>query len=422
MNTITRSNWKTKQCTEGRKKNEWTVKQLRQYLRAHKLKVSGKKAELCSRVDAHIMQQQQRGLVIPNIIDGPVSMYVYHLKKKLVILFGDSHTQPKYMCSDWGPPATKFPDFLQKLFLESRFCVDFFFETKYIPKESTAKPFKSTEDIMINDVRNQFQDCLTSVSKDKCQKYGNVRMHYVDIRHHDLPQEQVNAYYLYPSVYKSLRWFWNTNFKKKLSQREVYMFHEINKSLNAKETVSVIKYIIGLTNVKPNVSVFARKDIETMRRLLDKQLNVLPVNLKKKIQHAFAKDLDENISYLLNIAKSSFNSMAMSQYAHKLDISSVNVILFARIPIILMDTYLMARLFKLSLKDGKLAIIYAGAEHIENYSNFLNNNLNGSIEVFKKPMSMFRVKCIKIPDSVVTTITKITSEYPTKQCSMKKKS
>jgi hypothetical protein len=51
---ITASNWKTKNCTPKGRKNQWTVKDLKQYARDHGLKVSGNKAELCKRVAGHI--------------------------------------------------------------------------------------------------------------------------------------------------------------------------------------------------------------------------------------------------------------------------------------------------------------------------------------------------------------------------------
>lgn len=51
---ITASNWKSKNCTSKGRKNQWTVADLKQYARDHKLKVSGNKAELCQRVDEHI--------------------------------------------------------------------------------------------------------------------------------------------------------------------------------------------------------------------------------------------------------------------------------------------------------------------------------------------------------------------------------
>lgn len=59
---ITAVNWTDKKCTAKGRKNQWTVKQLKDYLRANGLKVSGRKVDLCKRVDEHIKRQKPGAL------------------------------------------------------------------------------------------------------------------------------------------------------------------------------------------------------------------------------------------------------------------------------------------------------------------------------------------------------------------------
>jgi len=85
---------------------------------------------------------------------------------------------------------------------------------------------------------------------------------------------------------------------------------------------------------------------------------------------------------------------------------------------LVMDVYLLARLLKPSLIDSKIAIIYAGYRHIQNYKYFFSKYSLANL-IWEQPRTKTDAgdnKCILIPKTIQQKVREITKSYPDSKC------
>lgn len=360
---------------------------------------------------------------LPSKIDGPTSMYIYHLGgdiNKLVIMLGDRHNLPMYGCGTCTEDCQRLPEFLKETFKKSKTCIDFFIETPFISKETPSVKFDSSK-ILMSQIRREFEDCLWK-TKDECAKYGNVRMHYSDIRQSGTTNLIEFIGYLHPTIYRDLLKFYRSKCVSRLTEDQKKTLDRMFFNLNINKTTEIIEYVIGLRNkLPPNSEVhdIADETREFQRKKIAKQLKVLPEYMKEvilehhsRIISSFIKDQIINLkAKLLHIImRGVCNSSAKLQ----LFVSMLGVIADP-----IMDVYLLARLLKPSLSDSRVAIVYAGSYHINLYDEFFRKR-DFAKRLWSQPTKHPIVKCIKIPKDIILEVKKITEKYPIGKCSTKK--
>jgi len=365
---------------------------------------------------------------LPSKIDGPVSMYIYHLRgdiNKLVIMIGDEHSLPKYGCKTCSEDCRKLPVFLKQIFKKSKICIDFFLEFPFIPKGSGW--YKSGDDqVLLAEIRREFEKCLLK-TKDECARYGNVRMHYSDIRQFlssNLSNLLGSLGYLHPDIYHDLKRLVKIKCKTttQLTEDQKRTLDRMFFNLNTSKTTQIIEYVIGLRDkLPPNSEVHDTPDEfrEFQKNKISKQLKVLPNYLRESILEEYSQNLSSFINSYIGYLKNLIISIIHNNICSSRNITHLVIFTLGVIGSPMMDVYLLARLLKPSLSDSRIAIIYAGDNHIRNYNNFFNKRpfvKTVWLQVRKDPI----VKCIKIPKEIVQEVKKITEKYPSEKCSTKK--
>jgi hypothetical protein len=155
-------------------------------------------------------------------IIGPYSLDVLKLNNKLIWLFGDVHIPNNPECNIEG--SMFLHDYLDLIFQKSPVCSDFFIETgaftftplfdQLTEGESNISYYKSSPKDELAFIILKYWDCLGPL-KSEC-KYGNVRLHNIDIRINPYEKYTINqniiAKHLQPLSFDQLYNFWEKKF------------------------------------------------------------------------------------------------------------------------------------------------------------------------------------------------------------------
>lgn len=133
-------------------------------------------------------------------LSGPVSVSVFQVHNRLVVLFGDIHEKYKECKTCISPNCVNIVKFLFEFSQDVPIKTDIFIEEFYQHKLSSKNASKNTSkntsknglkdkqedkenESFIEDLRNKFKDC-TCQNKKKCSeiKAPNVRFHSSDVR------------------------------------------------------------------------------------------------------------------------------------------------------------------------------------------------------------------------------------------------
>lgn len=363
---------------------------------------------------------------LPSNIDGPVSLSIFHIKfekdiDKLILLFGDTHTYPKYTCEPGEfqegcsyEGCETIIDFLEETFKKSKSCIDFFLETDFL---TPLLPKYEHPDIVMVNIKERFEDCFQRQNK-KCLKYGNVRAHYSDLRTHI--NEKV-LLYLFPGLEKEIK-----DLRKQFSEGQIEIvpdyFDIMNKYKRNLKTYDehfrkTIMYITGLSDEEPPLEIPVKaKDIFNFhRRKIKKQWNALSKNVKEKIAEKIEDVVETYIKETEKIRRHWFEGF--TDFTEKVDLDDIYRMLKFLLTLqvsIIMDVYLLLRALRKDLDDSNIAIVYAGNRHISSYSSFLEKTFDKPIFETKPPP---KSKCIKIPENIKKKVQRITLNYPERRCS-----
>ena len=356
---------------------------------------------------------------IPRNIDGPVSLYIFHIEEinKMVLLFGDRHTLPKYTCEPGEyqegcgyEGCETVIDFLEKTFNKSETCIDFFLETDFL---SPLSPRYEGGDVLIVNVENRFHECFQSK---KCPEH--TRLHYSDLRMHI--RENI-LLYLFPGLEKEIK-----DIKSQFQGRKEIIpdYSELKQKYNENKLTydlhfaKTIMYITGLSDERPPLSIPKQSlDIFNFhRRKVQKQWNALPKNLVERVKQTM-KDLVDKYFESSNMLRTNFiESRGEGTGIEDIEVVYSKLRLFMAISMsIIMDVYLLLRMLRKDLNDSHIAIVYAGNIHIESYKVFLYKTFRGCDVVYQTDAPPGS-KCIKIPENIVEKVRKITSQFPKSRC------
>lgn len=314
---------------------------------------------------------------------GPSTVYAYLVKDKLVILFGDLHSET----CDETENSEYMLNFLNDLFNVSKKCVDFFIETvefskvskTLYPKESSTEELKaltkslsrtikhyskvSSIESGIHKVSGAFIRCY-SQRRVRCpSKYAGVRFHNIDLRY-----IVTSAYAKDVMMYNVLMTPYNEvypetvliEYYQALIQEGgfIKMFDMITSGVLYKILPFYDRIYSVFYKQKHFTKTFVITDIrEAMYYLVSKQLLALPDQIRADLVSFMRNEFVLCNDYLLN------------------DISEAGCI--PRIRIIklmscIMDTYTLARMLKASMySDSNVLVCYAGDAHTNRYARFL---------------------------------------------------
>lgn len=301
---------------------------------------------------------------LPRTIWGPNHFYVARKNGMNIYIFGESHRKTekqilKSCMSSRGshtppPDFKKFVDVLKDLETSGKCFFDVFMEFAYI-KESgrTNVNYDITNSYTFNSVIEQYKHCLTKNTRDN--HCNNFRFHYSDVRTALFTLFGFFEFPQFQSVDELLRFYSN-----KPLQQEVYR---------------------QFANSYSNPSVFHSFILDNP--LIKKQLekSYLKNHIKKYISFVISNHITPEIIFAFRI----FNEVLNCNIAHEVGLvlnmySKIDKFIVSY-QSLAMDTYLLARLFKVYDRTKDIdyrgpdrtynAIIYGGYAHAKNIKDFL---------------------------------------------------
>lgn len=343
----------------------------------------------CPRIKTKKTKKQVlKGVAKFNKIDGPVSFTAVTLpnqNNKLVLLFGDQHDLPQGTCNgcSMNRRCTTLFNWLMEYFESVTVCTDLFLEFSTVFENVKyadmiyRHQLKVGGDLLINQILSRFGDCIRN--DEKCQEqWGNMRVHMTDAR-------DTSGLYEFFTTFKEIN--------------EEYEL--TNKDLDNMKNIiyTVLRYYIGAQNILlpgSNKEVgTTEQELEYLNTMLKRHFGQYSPNFKIKhianTRRRFQKQLDgiddENMrNKIIDYIVENINSLH-DQTQTVDDLGSYMALV--------MDIYLLPRLFKQSLDDSQISIIYAGDEHIERYAYFLTGHIEDS-KVLVNHSYELDVKCIKL--------------------------
>lgn len=307
-------------------------------------------------------------------INGPVSFAAVQYGDKFVLLFGDFHTYPIGTCAKChnNNDCVGLLKWLIELFKSSDACIDMFFEEPLFNLGGTSN--REREALLINQISNAFADCFKD--DNECLKYGNVRMHFSDIRRQTglMRFKTKGSMFQYKALHEIGRYDHPLSFIKELSEQNTIY--------------NTLMYYIGKmdrSELDYLSKVMLKSDSIDVRGRIKKQLDgIEDRSLRNHIVEFFSnriKDKNEVVLMVMALLPQTKN-----YYAFRGSIISMIAEL--------MNLYAMARFFKTSLDDSNTVVFYAGDGHIDAYIDFFKTLKNTKVLIRHKARSIGR-KCIK---------------------------
>ena len=336
---------------------------------------------------------------LPRTIWGPNHFYVARKNGMNIYLFGEIHIgnerQILNNCissigSVHAPPDfKKFVDVLKDLETNGKCFFDVFTEFSYI-KESRRTEiinYEILKSYTMNSIIDKYKHCLTRNRRDN--HCNNFRFHYCDVRTFLYTLFDFFQYPQFQTIQMLLQYFANKPFQQNLFR--------------------------DFANYDSNPWVFHSfiLDNPIVKRQLEKSY------LKNHIKKYIAFMISSYIAPATDIifAFKIFNEVINLNIAHDLSLvfSMYSKIqsFFYYLLALSMDTYLLARLFKVYDRSKDVdyrgpdktynAIIYAGSMHIKNIKNFLKLGLEFQIDDVYIPLNEAS-SCIQIKEDKRATI------------------
>ncbi len=274
-------------------------------------------------------------------IHGPIRIVKMESKKydKKIYLFGDFHK--KQSTCDKNPGL----DVLLKCLLKENQdkIFDVFIEFPYSKNEKGT-----ITDSYMKNVWNSFDNC-NKIKKDKCE-YKNLRLHYSDIRHY--------PYSDYFSIIIWINYKLNQTTEQTLENTLTKNSNNITKQLHIRNQLNLLSKDIEEFK-KDNPNLF--KENINLDNILRGSRSI------KELLSLENKDVKEQLK--LFVKNNSKYEIEWKDITNPTELSD-NINKLRYLCMIVADVYVIARIFKDSLKT-KNVFVYFGDLHISNYINIL---------------------------------------------------
>lgn len=312
-------------------------------------------------------------------LSGPVSLYYLKKNDQKIFLFGDEHFSLDYACTD-KKEKIDFIKFLNTIFLTSDKKIDFLVEASYNyieMKDSKKKKINLPHHSYLTKVIDYYvkKGCFLSDKINCSKEFPNVRFHSVDYRFSYLCNSvrKIGEIEIYLIV---------LNFYIQMSVKESFIIKDLDKIIPKIKYISTYEKLEEQINISFNCKKIKKQldncDPSIREKILKYKKNEM-MNNKKKYQNFYDYNMEQLHKFYSQINKS-FSYSILSMYVSNL----VSIII--SVNCIVMDIYCLSRLFrKYKNNNGdtmmKNVIIYAGAQHIENYLLFLREYMGFDLEL-----------------------------------------
>lgn len=383
-----------------------------------------------------------------NIISGPWKMsYHKNVFGKNIYLISDfDHTETEGECKTCTSQnnCQLLHNWLDNRFRNTKVKIDFFLEQDFVEKELTIpKDYNydpdDNDDVLIDRIRAYFRKCLASDKTECSKKYPNTRIHYADMRSFldynddgEMRKSQsviVKIWDLLP--YSFIDGMDSNDFRDFFALLEI-----ISDGKWIKNYMINLPMTPNLEDLLPKFGIYQKfvdswDNIEYIaQNRIRKNLLEVDENIRKKILEFYNQKLSyyfKNIDAMIiqvkkikniisnkNSAKHIFENMFLDVNQKQLN-STFHLIFEPLIQIasMQMDLYLLARMFKNSLNDGKEVYVFAGDKHIQNYKEFIIKTLGNKNYSMSTKLEYRCIDISSINKGILTTFTslEIIDEY-----------
>jgi len=322
---------------------------------------------------------------------------------------------------------------------KSPVCVDFFLETYFVRKSLSRKQRprkKGTTNLLIKDAMDKYEGCLRP-SKIECPSFGNVRMHYIDLRSRisaNSPsfysrghKRTIHENYLYPqakapalTIITTEARFRKVKFGVRKALWEIPDYRlaiaELKKQLKSKRGwehyQESVRYVLGQTQKKPSgyqsLPSKSKRLMDVQREKIQKQWLALGPELQRKLKPKIKNFVEKYLEFNGRTRRVILNTPDFDM-ASQIGTFFILLIIFPAV----MDVYFLLRMLKPSLSDSHIVVAYAGDLHIRSYARFLGG-LKFCRPIWKRPMDS---KCIEIPHRVIKEVNSLVKTFPKSRCS-----
>lgn len=315
------------------------------------------------------------------LISGPVSYSKYKIDDKNIFMFGDVHYSKYYRCKEKSITIPKLINNLAKKYNNK--YIDFFLEAPYSNIDSNYKSsfIQSYKTQLLTktgfvEVQKYYEKygCFTKNRKLCEYKFPNIRFHAADFRFSHC-NENINMNNFIQILYVILEMVY-----KGIDSKIVKKFIPIIKNFDTIDKLykNILK-ILQCEKIKTQFNKIDKIYSTKIDRFMKKQL----LELKNKYKSDYNKNIKSVYDFLY---KKPYNTFTFDLHIRKL------IEIYVEMNAIIMDTYLLARLFKPYTKN---IFIYAGDTHILRYQTFFEKILkNNPIDLGKQ----ISYRCIKIKE------------------------
>lgn len=310
--------------------------------------------------------------LVDNFLTGPTSIsYHPNVYGRNFYIFGDTHESFGGSCSK---KSKNLINFLNEAFENTKVKIDFFIEAAYqissvhlevIPRDELMKFAVG----YLSSVIYNFAHCLTP-DKTICNKeYNNlVRFHYIDIRQKYLEDQQDGPLF-------SFFWLLNRNYQNYIlgpdTLRDMLLDYLKMNTFDWAE-----KYVRNNPNFVEDDFMEAHELREKpgVNRIIKQLDGISDKKIKNKIWQYFNDKSEE----LLKRYESLYNNMNFQELDNinnltdelQKNFEHIKMII-TTVEVLIMDIYLLGRIFKDSLSDSDEVWIYVGAHHAANIKKFI---------------------------------------------------
>lgn len=340
-----------------------------------------------------------------NVVSGPISL-TYHpnVLGKTFFIFGDEHVVGR-LCSK-KQPHVMIHDYLDEVFTKTKLKTDFFSEFPLVDKNvQTSYPeLGAISKIPMGKVFEKFKMCLTP-DKTECQKtYPNLRVHYVDNRgvingDTTKKQEEIKTDNFLSTFHDLAIGFLNNNEEmfneitdwSQMNQDEKFYYdflmaitpETFNKMVDGYFNQSNLRtFLLQIINDSPTLletHIYELNDIPWYEATaefkfpnyttkIQRQLEMTDSRIKELLLD-FYKDKISTFKKKYTMIWNTLKNITTPQIFYENYQKLTEQLFFATA--LQTDIFVLSRVFKSSLMDGKEVWIYFGEAHAENYREFI---------------------------------------------------